>query len=93
MDSPSQTYMKWPLYYLEAKIQKTPKKFIKRHEKFTLNTQSYLIYFELVIVALAWFANEPISMMAATFQSDINHQSQVGAEQKIKHTRGLHHRC
>ena len=34
---------------------------------------------------LAWFANEPISMMAATFQSDINHQSEW-EQQKIKHT-------
>ena len=42
----------------------------------------------MVIVALAWFANEPISMMAATFQSDINHQFKLGEpQQKIKHCR------
>ena len=42
--------------------------------------------FNLDLVILACFANEPISMMAATFQSDINHQFKLGEpQQKIKH--------
>ena len=39
--------------------------------------------FNLDLVILACFANEPISMMAATFQSDINHQSQVAHQSSI----------